>query len=260
MDLINLSQEQFGDFLLIFLRVGIVLFMLPFYGGALIPTTIKAFLALLISFAIFDCVDVDTKVLENGLIGILYIVSTEIIFGIIIGLIARLYFAAIQLAGELIGFQMGLSIANILDPETGSQDSALSQFGYWIALLIFLLLDGHHLFLVSIKDSFELLNFGSVNLTTELFETIMTLMGKMFELSIKLGAPAITALLLTSAAFGIIARVVPQMNILIVAFPLKIVVGLIFFGFCTEIVIFTTKNFIGKYESMFNTIIRLVSI
>ncbi len=80
----------------------------------------------------------------------------------------------------------------------------------------------------------------------------------MFSLGIRLGAPAIAALLLTSAAFGIVAKVVPQMNILIVAFPLKIVVGLSFFGFSLELLLHLMKQYVAEFEGVLGVILKLV--
>ena len=93
-----------------------------------------------------------------------------------------------------------------------------------------------------------------------IFKKIIDASGEMFYLSLKIGAPAVAALLLTTAAFGIIARVVPQMNILIVAFPLKIVVGLFFFGFSIEILLYSTRHFLSGFEGVLGVLMKLVKV
>jgi len=260
MDLFGLSPAEFKSLILTLIRVSVVLFMFPFFGGAMIPMPIKAGLALMVTLLLFPVVRPDPAVFPVGLLGLVNIVLAELILGLIIGLMARLFFAAIQLAGQLIGFQMGFAIASVLDPETGSQGSVLAQWGYWIAILFFLILNGHHILLQVLRDSFAILDVGALRINGGIFKKILVTSGDMFVLSMKIGAPAVAALLLTSAAFGIVARVTPQMNILIVAFPIKIVVGLFFFGFSLEILLFTVKRYVAGFEGMLGAIIRLVKV
>ena len=258
MDLLGLSPEEFSSFTLTLIRVSLVIFLFPFFGGAMVPAPVKAGLCLLITLILFPIVNPEPRLYTDSLIGIVNMILAELVLGLIIGLMARLFFAAIQLAGQLIGFQMGFAIANVLDPETGSQGSILAQWGYWIAMMFFILLNGHHIFLKALGESFSIINVGDLHLGKGIFDAVLEASRDMFAISIKIGAPAIAALLLTSAAFGIIARVVPQMNILIVAFPLKIVVGLFFFGFSLELLLHATRNYVDGFEGMLGVIMKLV--
>jgi flagellar biosynthetic protein FliR len=180
--------------------------------------------------------------------------------GLIVGLTAKMFFAAVQLAGQLIGFQMGFSIAGAFDPESGTQGSVLAEMGYWIAIVLFLLLNGHHIFLRSLTDSFTAVEVGSLRLGEGLFRTMLEASKQMFVMSLKVGAPAVVALLFTSASFGIVAKVVPQMNILIVAFPLKVVVGLFFFGFSVEMLLFLVRQYVANFEGMLGVIMKLMKV
>jgi flagellar biosynthetic protein FliR len=260
MDLMGLSPEQFKSLLLIFVRIGIVLFMFPFFGGIMVPNPVKAGLVLMITIALFPVVQPDPKLFPNGLLASVNLILSELILGMVVGLIARFFFASIQLGGQLVGYQMGFAIANVFDPESGSQGSILAQLGYWMAILFFLLLDGHHVVLKVLRDSFSVIEVGTLSLGDGVLVRIMEASTHMFSMAIKIGAPAIAALLLTSAAFGVIAKVVPQMNILIVAFPLKIGVGLYFFGISLEILLYFSKQYVSRFPDILTLIMRLARV
>ncbi|NVM23037.1 MAG: flagellar biosynthetic protein FliR [Desulfobacterales bacterium] len=258
MDFVSFSPEQFESFVLILVRISVVLFMLPIFGSVMLPNFIKAGLALVISIVLFPVVRPDPMLFPKGLLGSANLILSEVILGLIIGLTIRLFFAAIQLAGQLVGFQMGFAIASVLDPESGAQGSILSQMGYWIAILIFLLLDGHHVLLRTLADSFSMIEVGSLSLREGLFHKILEASGDMFAMAVKVGAPAIAALLFTSAAFGIVARTVPQINVLIMAFPLKIVVGLFFFGFSLDLLLYFMKQYVAGFAGTLRIIMGLI--
>ena len=256
MEILSLSPEQFKSFVLILIRTSIILFMFPIFGTSLLPNLAKAGLALMISIFLFPVVQPDPRLFPQSLLSGVHLILSELVLGLVIGLTVRLLFAAVQLGGQLVGFQMGFAIANVLDPE-GVQGSILAQMGYWIAVLVFLLLNGHHILLNTLAESFSVIEVGSMGFRQGLFHKILEVSGDMFAMAIKLGAPAIAVLLFTSAAFGIIAKVVPQMHILIVAFPLKIMVGLFFFGLSLEILLYIMKQHLAGFEGMLRIILGL---
>jgi flagellar biosynthetic protein FliR len=172
-------------------------------------------------------------------------VVSELILGVIIGLSVQLVFAGIQLAGQLAGFQMGFSIVNVMDPLTSAQVSIVAQLKNLIAMLIFLAINAHHWFLRSLVESFRLVPPFGFHYSASLMEYLMRLGGNMFVIAIKVGAPVMVALLLTSVALGLVARTVPQMNIFIVAFPLKIVIGLLFLAFSLPYLMSFLKQLFG---------------
>lgn len=260
MDLLSFSPEQFKSFILILIRISVVLFMLPVFGSRLIPNTLKAGLALVISVLLFPIVQPDPGLFPEDLLSVLKLLVCELVLGLILSLTIHLFFAAVQLSGQIVGFQLGFGMARVLDPESGAQGTMLVRVGYWLATVIFLLLDGHHILLKTLAESFSVIEVGSLGLREGLFHKMLQISGDMFEIAIKLGAPAIAALLFVSAAFGIIAKMVPQMNILMVAFPVKIVVGLLFFGICLEILLYFMKQYVADLEGTMKVIMALVRV
>jgi flagellar biosynthetic protein FliR len=258
MDILTFSPEQFKSFILILIRISVVLFMFPIIGAGIWPNLVKAGLALTITIILFPVVQPDPTLFPETILGAACLIVSELILGLIIGLTVRLLFTAVQLAGQLIGFQMGFAIANVLDPQSGAQAPVLAQIGYWIAGLIFLLLNGHHVLLSTLAESFDVFKVGSIGLSDGLFHKMLEVSGDMFTMAVKLGAPAIAALLMTSAAFGIVARVVPQINILIAAFPVQIVVGLFFFGVSLEALLYFMRHYVAGFGDMLKTIMGLM--
>lgn len=204
----------------------------PFFDSRNIPLLFKVGLCFSISILLFPLLNLNDTPFMSGIIPFSIEVIGEIILGVIIGLSVRLLFCGIQLAGQLIGFQMGFAIANVMDTLTSAQMSIIAQFNNLIAMLIFLAINGHHWFLRALVESFKVVPPFDFQFGNPLIKELMRLTSNMFIISIKVGAPVMVALLLTSIALGLIARTVPQMNIFIVAFPLKIVIGLGFFGLC----------------------------
>ncbi len=204
---------------------------MPIFKSKSIPVLFKVGLAMAASIILFPLLDLKVfPVLTNlgnfavGAIG-------EILLGITIGMAVNLIFVGLQMAGQISGYQMGLALARVMDPSAGQQIPVLAQFYQLFAFLIFLTINAHHWFLIALADSFQLVPPFGFKISGSLIEQLIHIAGNMFVIAIKVGAPVIAALLLTSVAFGLIARTVPQMNVLFVAMPLKIIIGLLFIGF-----------------------------
>jgi flagellar biosynthetic protein FliR len=254
MDILNISPQQLQIFILVLIRVSVVLFLFPIFESAVIPAVIKAGLSLVVALLLVPAVAVaparfPPTVLETGML-----LVSELFIGMLLGLTVRLFLAGVQFAGQIIGFQMGFSIINVFDPQSGGQVSIIDQVSYWMVLLIFLILNGHHVLILALSESFRILAPGALVLKRGLLTMLIGLSSQMFVLGIKMAAPAIAALLFTDAAFGLSAKFAPQMNILIAAFPLKIVVGLIFFGLALDIAAMLTRDWVAQLPLMLKTV------
>lgn len=218
-------------FFLIFLRVGAILMSMPIFKSKSIPVLFKFGLALAASIVLYPLLDRTAFAVPDHLGSFVVGAVGEILLGISIGMAVNLIFVGLEMAGQIAGYQMGLAIAHVMDPSAGQQVPLLSHFFQLFAFLIFLTMNAHHWFLKALAESFRLVPPFGFRFSGSLIEQLMGLAGNMFVIAIKVGAPVIAALLLTSIAFGLIARTVPQMNVLFVAMPLKIMIGLLFIGF-----------------------------
>ena len=205
------------------------MFTAPFFDSRNIPVQVKVWLSLAISFVLFPVLKLGEVPFETKMVAFVLGVLGEICLGLIIGLSAKLIFAGVQLAGQMAGIQMGLGMARVLDPIAGAQVSLIAQLKNLLAMLVFLASNAHHLFLQALAESFRLVPPFHFHFTNSLMDQLVRLSSNMFVVSIKVGAPLIAVLLITSASLGLIARTVPQMHVFIVAMPLKIMVGFLMF-------------------------------
>jgi len=203
---------------------------IPVFESKSIPLFFKVALAFATSIILFPMLDLNPIPASTNLLSLGIGVVGEILLGFAIGFSVKLIFAGIQLAGQLAGFQMGLALANVMDPASSQQVPLLAQFNNLFALLIFISINAHYWFIKALTQSYHLVPPLQVHFGNSLMEQLFQLAGNMFVIAIQVGAPVIAAMLLTSVAFGLVARTVPQMNVFIVAMPLKIGVGLLFLG------------------------------
>ena len=222
---LDVSVAQFQIFLLVFVRTLGIVAASPVFGHRAVVNQAKAGLALALALVLFPSVPV-TLHATTDLLPYAIAAVKELIMGMMFGFVARLVFIAVQFAGEVIGIDIGFGVVNIIDPLSAERISIIGTFMNLIALVVFLLIDGHHTILQALGASFDMVPLGGIQLTEMLGRSIIQLSGGVFVIAAKLAAPVITALFLTSLALGIIARTVPQMNVFIVGFPLKIGVGM----------------------------------
>ena len=213
-------------FLLVLFRVGGIVGAMPVLGGRTVPVRVKLALALVVSLVLLPTLPLGAWPLQpHGIWQWLGLAAHEALFGLLLGFAAQLPVLAMQMAGELIGLQMGFGIAAVLDPESGNQENLIASLLQNLALLLFLVFGGHHIVLEALADSFRTLPPGALILSPDLLGEGIHLSGHLLDLGLRLGAPVLAALLLSEVGLGLIARTVPQMNIFIVGFPLKIGLG-----------------------------------
>jgi len=219
------SQERFLVFLLILARVGAIFVFSPLFGSRSVPAQVKAGLSLIVAALLALSLRLSPPQVVTGL-GLLLAVGGEVLIGIAVGYVGTLLFEAVQLSGEIVGLQMGFGIVNVIDPLTSAQVSLIGQFKFLMAVLLFLALSGHRVIVEAMGRSFEIIPPGGMVFETALGQHFIGMFGQMLVVSVKLAAPVLVALLLASFAEGIIARTVPQINIFIVGFGIRIAFGL----------------------------------
>jgi len=254
----HITTEQAEIFILIILRVSAMIITIPILGDRIVPFRIKAGLSLLITLLIFPFVQTAAWRLSADVFSLVFRMAGEIMIGVMIGFIGRLIFDGIQLAGQLIGFQMGFSIVNVIDPVNNEQVSIIAQFQYLIAMLVFLIMNGHHIFLYAIAESFRIIPPLGFHFSGELMQLVVVSVKNMLEVAIKTGAPIIAVLLFTSVGMGLIARTVPQINIFIVGFPLQIAIGLISVGVTLPIFVRVLGSYFSHLEGEIISLLRLM--
>lgn len=255
-----LNIEDILIFIFTLIRMSAVLVMIPVIGERLVPMRVKAGLSLLISLLIFPLVRTEIPQLQTELhlIAIATAMLGEVLIGVIIGFAARLVLAGIRFAGDMIGIQMGLSIVNVIDPASSTQASIMAEFHYLFAILIYLAVDAHHMFIHAVADSYRLVTPFSYNISSSMIEAIIVLSKGLFIIAVKISAPVMAALFFSNVALGIVARTVPQINVFIVGIPLHIAVGLIVFGLSVPVFVSVVQRALNSLNTEIQGLLRLM--
>ncbi|MBP1724609.1 MAG: flagellar biosynthetic protein FliR [Deltaproteobacteria bacterium] len=240
--LVNWSLLQFQALVLILMRVSPILFMMPVFSSRSLPNLLKAGLTLTVSLILLPLVQLDPRLLPSEPIQFGFLMAAELMIGLILGLSVKIIFTGIQMSGELAGFQMGLSLASVMDPQSEVNAPILSQFLYLVSLVVFLAVDGHHWFFRALYQSFLLLAPGEIHLQEGLYRHFLGLLTSLFVVAIKIAAPVMAVLIFTQIGLGILAKAVPQINILITSFPLTLGIGLLFLALSIELILPTLKD------------------
>jgi len=220
-------------FSVLFLRAASFIFTAPIIGSRNVPITVKGGLSLAVAIVVYP-------VIPHALFGqvppnlptFALIVAREIIIGMAIGYGARLVFDGVQFGAQYVAFMMGLGIANVLDPQSEAQIPIIAQMEGVIAFILFITIGGHLWFISAFYDSYSILPTGGFQMVSGTWVLYLSKMvGKLFVIAMKVNAPIWAALLFTQVCMGIVARMIPQINIFIVGFPLQIAVGFFVMAF-----------------------------
>ena len=249
--------DQIETFLMIFIRTGAVIFAVPVFGSKNVPTTAKLGIALTIAWIIFPSVSVPVEIESFKMIQLIPVFLTEIFIGVIIGFVSRLFFEGIQLGGQIVGFQMGFGIANVIDPVGGANFSVIAQIKNLTATLLFIILGMHHWFIKAMAMSFIKIPLFHVNLSDSLLLWVFDLSSSIFIIAVKVAAPIMATLLFTSIALGIISKGIQGINIFIVGFPLKIAAGLFTIGLAFPMFAVVVQKMFSHLGEYIETIIKL---
>lgn len=224
----SVPVEKIIEAVLVFIRIGAILFALPIFGDQ--PTSVK--LRVLLSIALASVVypivpNHWMKVPPAEALEFAIVVIKEILIGVLIGYVTRIAFDGLIMAAHICGYQMGFGTAGLLIQDAGAQMSSFEALHRIIVILIFFTLNLHHLFINALFETFNVIPAGGAVLNGGLGQMLIEITANMFFVSIQLAAPILIALTFTMAALGLVARTVPQMNVFTMSFPLSFFIGLI---------------------------------
>jgi flagellar biosynthetic protein FliR len=219
--------EQFQLFLIVLARVAGFVSAIPVVISEQAPARVKTGLVVAIALVLFPVMRESLPVLSYTTPAFILFVTAELLLGLLLGLVSRLIFTAVEFGATVIGFQMGFAAANVFDPQNERQVSLISQFQNVFAILIFLALNGHFIFLQTAVMSYKLLPPGQFNFSGEAVPYLMELGSHMFRLGVQFSAPVLAVLLLSGLILGVLARVFPQLNVFLLSFPLNIGISFI---------------------------------
>ena len=224
--LVKLFDEgQVILFFLLFARLSGFFGFFPFFSHANIPLSIKSsmtFFMVIFLFPLLPALQVNPTLLNLSLA-----IVGELLIGFVAGLFLTITLSILQMAGMQISFVMGFTMASVMDPQTNTSIPLLSQMLSLIGLMVVLAFNGHHQMLIFIADSLSLLPLGSFYPHTNMLTYLLKAMTGMFVYGFILSFPVVAFSLLLDVVFGMLMKTMPQFNLLVIGFPIKITVSLV---------------------------------
>ncbi len=230
-DLSNIfSVKGILIYLLVMTRISGLLVTAPLFSTYPIPVTVKAGLAAFCAFVMFPMIAQNTTfVIPHDLITMTMYLAKEFIVGALIGFCAGLIFVAIQVGGQMLSMQMGLTMAQSIDPVTHQNVPIVGQFYLYTASLVFLFVNGHLWLFSSLNDSYNFIPIGiDFSFAGLIVDKVLIYISYIFSLSFRIVVPIFGLLFISDISMAFMAKLMPKMNIFMVGIPLKIYVGLLF--------------------------------
>lgn len=257
--MITIPLEPFYAWALVFLRTSFIIGFFPLFGEKFVPLRVRILMAAVVAIALTPVAPVTSAMFPSTVSGFLMLVFTEAMLGFGLGLIARVMFAIVQFSGQIAGEQMGFGIVNAIDPTGAHQISVIAEMLYVLSILVFLTSDMHHVFLAGISASFAILPPGEAALTADVAAFMVDLGTVLFSMSLQLAMPVIIIIFSINVSLGLIARGVPQINVFLESFPLRIIAGvsvvMLSLGFTASL----WSNLFSQLDSMFTRLIGLMA-
>lgn len=232
-----MTETQVIIFGLIFLRMIAFVVSSVIYGSTNINIPIKVLLAVVLSMVVFPTVQMAAVSNAQLAEDLVLLSAREVAIGLSLGFLTRLFFFTVGMAGELISVSIGLGQAQIFNPMMGSNSNTVEQFYNTLATLIFFAINGHHLVLSGIAQSYELVPLAQLKFNVGPFGQMATFAQDMMVMGIKMCAPIIGAVLVTNIAMGILGRAVPQINVLVTSVPVTLMIGFVLMFICIPLLV-----------------------
>lgn len=232
MTAIQFLMNSYSQFLMVLLRMSGIFIITPIFSNAVIPTKVKAMLVLMLSLISFPPLMArDLLPKPENPSEILMIGTGEVFIGFFIGFMVLLVITLFQISGQFYSIQMGFGIINVFDPLAEASVPIISQLKTLLMSVLFLVIDGHHFVMRAVLKSYRFLpTAASVNVETLAYE-IVSKMDEIFHIAFLIGVPLIGVVFLISTTLGILTKIAPQLNVMILGFGLKVLVGISTFLF-----------------------------
>lgn len=245
-------------FFAVLVRYGVLFAIVPILGDRMIPAPIKVLSAVAITAALYPALVANgsinpqsASVWSSSVSQIIFTIGLESIFGLALGYCSKLVFDGIQFGANVTGNLMGFASASQFDPHQEAQTEIIAHLQMTLAMLLFLVMDGHHLFLRAAMDSYKIVGIGSLSLGGMFSKQLVQMTGDTFILGMQLAAPVAVSLFLVNVVYGIMAKNMPQMNILVLSFSVSALIGFIILLISLpEFASVVTESFSGLYEKL----------
>ena len=222
----TIFAQEIVVWVLVFLRTGAFFLGIPLFAGKMIPKKIRTAFALMLSLLINPLVPADLE-LANHFAGAILLALNEMCIGLLLAMTVRMVFFAVELAGHLISYEIGLMASNSVNPLLGSSDATITTLLYYFSLLLFFVAGVHYDVLKAFIMSFELLPIGAFFLKASPTVEFVEEVSHVFVIGTLMAAPFIALNFLVNVSFAVLGKAVPKMNVFMTSFAIRILSGLV---------------------------------
>lgn len=259
MDLALFGEQRLILFLLILIRTVGIFTLTPIFGAQQVPVQVRVAVSLALTLVFLPMVT-PVGVLSTDMFPLMLLVLREALIGLVIGFVITIVFATIETAGHFVDMHAGFSFASMIDPVNGAHGALAARFHNLLAGLIFFISNAHHLVVRGVADSFALAPVGDITLNPAVAGGMTDLFTALFIIALRIAMPVIAAAFLADLAMAIASRVVPQMNVLMVGFPLKLGVGMVGMIVAVPLVAAMSQNLFSDMYHQMGSIVRLMAV
>lgn len=255
-----IDTAYFLALIFVFLRIAAFLGISNVFFPTGTPNKLKIFISLILSFSLLGGIDYSSV---NQITSNYYLITyaiNEILTGLIFGLIVDTSFKIIIMAGSLLDLHIGLSMVNIIDPNSKVNTTLNGNLLHSIAMMIFFIVDGHHLLIKSLIESFNLLSLGRSIIFGETLMALIGIIVEYFIIGLKIAIPIVLIIILTDLCMGLISRAVPQINVMILGMPVKMLVGMIAISLALPLIVKIIISNISYIPEIIRKIITAVPL
>ncbi len=226
-ELYQFNETEILAFTLVLVRVASCFATWPIFGSDQVPTYVKILWSLAFALMIFPIIGWNKLGVgyESSLVP--WLALKEASLGILLGLIARLFFFAVSVCGEFVSTAMGLSSDSVFNPSLGGRVTSMENFYLWLGTVVFFAVSGHHYLISGLVQSFELVPLSAQGLSLQAFQDLATLGQSVMTIGLQMAAPVFASLLVMNVAMAVISRTAPQMNVLVMSLSANMLMGLI---------------------------------
>ena len=236
----QLNEIQVVVFSLVLLRMTAFVFSAAIFNSTSVPIVAKVLFSVVLTMLMYSSVATTQTVARvSDLEGSLILMSVvELLTGLCLGFLTRIFFFAVSMAGELISVAMGLGQAQMFNPLVGNMGNAMEQFFVFVATLLYLTINGHHHLIHALTESFKLIPLAHTNLSTNGFLSIVESAQQFFVLGIKISSPVVISMMLVQVGVGLLSRAVPQINVLTTSASITTALGFLVLFISLPLIVF----------------------
>ena len=248
---VSLLPALAAAFMLVFARIGAMVMLLPGLGEVNIPARAKLSIALMLTLLILPLHRSAFNVDTGSIVPLLVLLVHEIVIGIVLGATARVTLSALQVAGSIIAQQLGLGFVTSVDPTQGQQGVLIGNFLTILGITLLFATDTHHLVIAALNDSYKIFSPGEVMSSGDVAQLATNAFAAAFKIGTQLAAPFLVFGLVFNVGLGVLARLMPQMQVYFVGVPLSIMIGFLIFAVVLATMMGTYLDyFIGVMHQM----------